>query len=134
MRETETTKASFRGACYTASFLLLLTSIGLTVAAFYTTKSVHGMTLSTPWATLWQKYGALVALLGVLGYSVLAWLFVIIWIHTYWPDGWIYKKRTKMRLPQGGGGGSEEQPPELPVPGLVPGGYPMGMAAPPSKV
>src|SRR5436853_2635426 len=66
MRETdkprETTKASFRGACYTASFLLLLTSIGLTVAAFYTTKSVHGMTLSTPWATLWQEYGALVAL------------------------------------------------------------------------
>jgi hypothetical protein len=123
----EMTNASFRGAFYTALFMLLLTSIGLVAAAVNTAQSIdHDVTLSTPWATLWQTHGTHVALLFVFGYTVLAWVFIIVWIHGYWPDGWIYKKRTKKRRPHRGGGGWEEGPPE----GLVQGAYPMGMAGP----
>lgn len=123
----EMTNASFRGAFYTALFMLLLTTIGLVAAAVNAAQSIdHHVTLSTPGATVWQTHGTHVALLFVFGCTVLAWVFIIVWIHGYWPDGWIYRKRTKKRRPHRGGGGGEEGPPE----GLVQAAYPMGVAGP----
>lgn len=123
---SETTKTSFRAACYTALSMLGLMVIGLAVSVYYATKRVHGVQLSTPWAAVWENYGAHVALLAVFGYAVLAWLFILAWIHAYWPDGWIYQRRMRKRQIQGGGGGIEMGLPEQ----LVQDAQPMGVSHP----
>jgi hypothetical protein len=123
---SETTNSSFRAACYTALSMFGLMSTSLAVTAYYAAKRVVGVQLSTPWATVWQSYGTYVALLAVFAYAVLAWLFILVWIHAYWPDGWIYQRRVSKRQIQGGGGGVGMGSPEP----LTEGAQPMGVSQP----
>jgi hypothetical protein len=107
-----TTSLDFRRACYTAIFMILL-STGLAVTAVLTAHRVHDVQMSTLWLTVWQSHGTQVVLLAVFGCTVLIWMMILVWIHAYWPDGWIYQRRKRKMQDGGGDGGGNDKPEEL---------------------
>jgi hypothetical protein len=121
---TTESNLDFRWACYTALFMLVLLSTGLVVTAFFTAHRVHEVHFSTDWPSVWQNHGSYVALLAVFGYTVVSWLFILAWIHAYWPDGWIWRRRIKKRQNVGG---SDEMGPPIE---LLEGAQSMGVGEP----
>ena len=105
-----TAKLEFRWACYTYLFMIVLLSGALAVAAVLTVHKVHDMQLSTPWMAVWQNHESNVVLLAVFGFTVVIWLFILVGINTYWPNGCIYERRRKR---MGGDGGAEMGRPGL---------------------
>ena len=99
------TNLDFRWACYTAYLMLALLTAGLTVSTFYAARKQLSRNKS-------------LVLLLTSGYTVFAWLLILVGIHAYWPDGWIYKRRLRKRL-----GGEIGMPAEL-----LQGAAPLGVA------
>lgn len=84
---TITTNLDFRWACYTAYLMLVLLTAGVAVSAFYAARKQLSRDKS-------------LVLLLTFGYTVFAWLLILVGIHTCWPDGWIYKRRLRKGVRQ----------------------------------
>lgn len=110
---TITTNLDFRWACYTAYLMLALLTAGVAVSASYAARKQLSRDKS-------------LAFLVTSGYTVFAWLLILVGIQAYWPDGWIYKRRLRKRLGGGGGGGGEMGMPAE----LLRGAAPPGVAEP----
>jgi hypothetical protein len=104
---TITTNLDFRWACYTAYLMLALLTAGAAVSAFYAVRKQLSRDKS-------------LVLLLTFGYTVFAWLLILVGIHACWPDGWIYKRRLRKAL-----GGEMGMPAEL-----LQGAAPPGVAEP----
>jgi hypothetical protein len=104
---TITTNLDFRWACYTAYIMLVLLTAGVAVSAFYAARKQLSRDKS-------------LVLLLTFGYTVFAWLLILVGIHACWPDGWIYKRRLRKGL------GSEMGMPAE----LLQGAAPLGVAEP----
>jgi hypothetical protein len=100
---TITTNLDFRWACYTAYLMLVLLIAGVAVSAFYAARKQLSRDKS-------------LMLLLTFGYTVFAWLLILVGIHTCWPDGRIYKRRLRKGL------GSEMGMPAELLPGVAPPG------------
>ena len=95
---TITTNLDFRWACYTAYLMLALLIAGVAVSASYAARKQLSRDKS-------------LVFLITFGYTVFAWLLILVGIQVCWPDGWIYKRRLRKRL--GGSGGEMGMPAEL---------------------
>jgi hypothetical protein len=91
---TITTNLDFRWACYTAYLMLALLIAGVAISASYAARKQLSRDKS-------------LVLLLTSGYTVFAWLLILVGIQACWPDGWIYKRRLRKRLGDGGGGRGE---------------------------